>query len=73
MLSPNTIAQMNRRIQDDIRTLGSIISSPEEKEEARKNIAVLTEILNPRTEKTGAPSKNSLVDELCGLLRDRRR
>lgn len=73
MLDRNTINQMNIQIQRDLRTLNSIISSPEDREEARKNIAVLTEILNPQEKETPEPQSNGLVNEICSLLRDRRR
>lgn len=74
MLSDRTVRKINDQIQDKLRRLDSIITSPEEREEIRKDLIVLRDLLTPPTEKLSTETQtDSIVHEICELLRNRRR
>lgn len=72
MLSDRTVRKINDQIQDKLRALDHPFKTSEEKEEIRKDLIVLRDLLTPPTEKLSTET-DSIVHEICEYLRQRRR
>lgn len=73
MLSDRTVRRVNEQIQEKLRKLDSILTSSEEKEEIRKDLIVLRDLLTPPTEKLSHETQtDSIIHEICEYLRQRR-
>jgi hypothetical protein len=65
MLSQNVINKINHQIEDELRNVDSICSSPQEKMEAIERIAKLKALLTPQ------PSREEIMSELASALTDK--
>ena len=74
MLSENNIRRINNQIEKKLRELDRPFTSSEDKEEIRKDLIVLNDLLKIHEEpEEPKPAPDSLIDEICSLLRNRHR
>jgi restriction endonuclease S subunit len=71
MLSDSNVRRINSEIANKLSKLDSFCTSTEEKEEIRKDLIVLRDLLDIRIEEQKA--ETSLVAEICEILRNSRR
>jgi len=74
MLTEANVRRINDKIADKVRELDSIFTSPEKREEIRKDLIVLNDLLRAHKDEEHDPEHTqNLVDEICRILRNARR
>lgn len=73
MLHRLTIAKINRQIEEELRLVDRAFATHQEKMEALERVAALKALFDSPTETETESTTDSLVHEICEILRTRRR